>query len=99
MGHVSRKHCEEIMMKFCYDLISLDRLQKLVNKDRDILTSVPLETLFLLADLAFKDFRMQPTPGMRGHPICLGPNEVVRQRVARVDQLNSEVYILFSATY
>jgi hypothetical protein len=64
-------------MKFCYDLLPLDRLWKLVNIDRDILTSVHLETLFSLADLAFKDFKIQPTPGMRGHPICLGPNEVV----------------------
>jgi hypothetical protein len=52
-----------------------------------------------LANLAFKDFKMQPTFGMRGHPNCLGLNEVVRQKIAKMDQLNSEVYILFTAAY
>jgi hypothetical protein len=46
MGHVSRKHCEEIMMKFMI-LMPLDRFWKLVFVERDILDSGPQETLFL----------------------------------------------------
>jgi hypothetical protein len=98
MGHVSMKHCEEIMMKFM-NLMPLDRFWKLVFVDRDIIASIPQETCFILANLVVEDINKQPTPGMRGHPICLGPNEVVPQRVAIMDQLHSEVYILFTAVY
>jgi hypothetical protein len=98
MGHVSRKHCEEIMMKFM-NLMPLDRFWKLVFVDRDILASGPQETCFILANLALEDINKQPAPGMRGHPICLGPNEEVQQRVAIVDQLHFEVYILFTSAY
>jgi hypothetical protein len=97
MGHVSRKHCEEIMMKLLI-FMPLDRLWKLVVEYRDILTSIPEETCFILSNLAVEDFYKKPTPEMRGHLICLGPNEVVRQRVA-VYQLITEVYILFTAAY
>jgi hypothetical protein len=76
-----------------------DRLWKLVVEHRDILTSIPQETCFIPANLAVEDFYKQPTPEMRGYLICLGPNEVVQQRVAIVDQLHSEVYILFTAAY
>jgi hypothetical protein len=77
----------------------LDRLWKLVVEYRDILTSVPYETCFTLANLAVEDFDKQPISEMRGHLICLGPKiEMVRQRIA-VDKLITEVYILFSAVY
>jgi hypothetical protein len=86
------------MMKFMI-LMPLDRFWKLVFVDRDILASEPQETCFILANFAVEDINKQPTPGMRGHPICLGPNGEVQQRVAIVDQLHSEVYILFTAPY
>jgi hypothetical protein len=98
MGHVSRKHCEEIMMNFCI-LMPLDQFWKLVFVDRHILASAPQETCFILVNLAVEDFYKQPAPGMRGHPICFGPNEEVQQRVAIVDQLHSEVCIFFIAAY
>jgi hypothetical protein len=52
-----------------------------------------------LVDLAIKDFDKQPISGMRGHQICLGSEKLVRKRVAIVDQIETEVYILFSAAY
>jgi hypothetical protein len=85
-------------MKFM-NLMFLDRFWKLVFVDRDILPSGPQETCFIRAILAVEDINNQPTPEMRGHPICLGPNEEVRQRVAIVDQLHSEVYFLFTAAF